>query len=101
MQEHDAEQQLRTEMQRGAWANELQANPLLQEALDTYESEIVEAWKTSPVRDVEGRERLRLMLDAQKRFRAFLETTAQTGKLASTQVHQALTKPSLVQRLWR
>jgi hypothetical protein len=101
MQEHDAEQQLRTEMQRGEWARQLQENPLLREALDTYETEIVEAWKTSPVRDAEGRERLKLMLDAQKRFRSFLETTATTGKLASTQVQQALTKPSLVGRLWR
>jgi hypothetical protein len=72
----------RVEMQRGADADAALANPLIAEALSAWESEITRSWQTSPLRDVEGRERLRLMLEASKSFRAYLLQTMQTGQLA-------------------
>ena len=72
----------RVEMQRGADAEAALANPLIAEALSAWESEITRSWQTSPLRDVEGRERLRLMLEASKTFKGFLLETMQTGQLA-------------------
>lgn len=72
----------RVEMQRGADAEAALANPLIAEALAAWESEITRSWQTSPLRDVDGRERLRLMLEASRAFKAFLLETMQTGQLA-------------------
>jgi len=63
-------------------ARQLLESSLLQEALDHYEQEIIQAWKTSPLRDEEGQRKLRLMLDAQAKFRSYLTNTLQSGKLA-------------------
>lgn len=82
------EQQIRREMQRGADAQALLENALLIEALDAYETEIVNQWKTSPLRDADGREKLRLMLDASTKFRAYLQTTVNTGKLATASLRE-------------
>lgn len=63
-------------------AREALENPVLQEALDHYEQELVLAWKKSPQRDQDGRERLHLMLTAHRAFREYLENTLESGKLA-------------------
>ena len=73
-------------------AREVLENPLLEEALAHYEQEIVSLWKASPLRDVEGRERLRLMLAAQEHFRTYLTNTMAAGKLARV-------KPTTAQRV--
>ena len=73
------------EIVRANHAQDALNNPLIQEALSHYETEITEAWKNSPLRDVEGRERLRLMLAAHQAFKSYLNTTMETGKLAQAQ----------------
>lgn len=73
-------------------ARELLENPVLQEAMAHYELEILNAWKNSPLRDAEGREKLRLMLDAHQKFKTFLENTLEAGKLAK------VVQPTLAQR---
>jgi hypothetical protein len=78
----------RVEIERGARAQELRDNPLLAEALSVWETEVVETWKRSPLRDVEARERLRLMLEASKEFRAFLQITIERGQLAKVPTQQ-------------
>lgn len=77
------------EVLRGNHAQDALNNPLIQEALSHYESELIEAWKTSPLKDVDGREKLRLMLAAHQAFRSYLETTLQTGKLAQVQTQRS------------
>lgn len=73
------------EIVRANHAQDALNNPLISEALSHYEKELTEAWKTSPLRDVEGRERLRLMLAAHQAFASYLQTTIETGKLAKVQ----------------
>ena len=85
----------REQLQRAAHAEEALNNPLITEALQAWESEITQAWQDSPLRDVEGRERLRLMLQAAKQFRAHLQTTMETGKLIRAQTRE----PSLWDRV--
>lgn len=80
----------RVEMQRGSWAHELRENQLLHEALTAWEKEITEAWKTSPLRDAEGRERLRLMLEASAKFKAFISQTIETAELAKVPTQRGL-----------
>lgn len=69
------------DLHRAAQAQEALENPLIAEALAAWETEITEAWKKSPLRDVEGRERLRLMLEAAQSFKAHLNTVIATGKM--------------------
>ncbi len=73
------------EILRANHAQDALNNPLLTEALSHYETELVEAWKKSPLRDAEGREKLRLMLAAHQAFKQYLLTTLETGKLAKVQ----------------
>ena len=91
----------RAEIARGQHAAEALDNPIVIEALDAWELEITEAWKSSPLRDAEGRERLRLMLEAARTFRAYMARTLETGKLAEIQVQQARTMADRVRGAFR
>lgn len=76
------------EIQRGARAAELLQDPLLAETLDTIEQEYTEQWKSSPARDVEGREKLWLMIKTAEKFRAELASVLETGQLAKRRLAQ-------------
>lgn len=76
------------ELTRSSQAQAALENPLIAEALSAWEMEITEAWKTSPLRDAEGRERLRLMLEASKQFKAHLERTVETGQIRRAQIQR-------------
>jgi len=84
------------ELRRAEHAREALDNPLVAEALGAWEREITDAWKRSPLRDAEGRERLRLMLEAARQFEAHLRTTIETGQLARVQIED---KRSLLRRV--
>lgn len=81
----------RTELARAADAEAAKTNPLITEALAAWETEITEAWKASPLRDVDGRERLRLMLEAARTFSSYLQSTIDTGMLQRVQIAQQKT----------
>lgn len=81
----------KVEMERGHRAREILENPLFAEAIAAWESEITQAWKTSPLRDAEGRENLRRMLEAAQQFQSFLTRTMETGNLAMEQVRREST----------
>lgn len=88
----------RVELERAARAREALENPLIAEALSAWELEITEAWKTSPLRDAEGRERLRQLLEASKTFKRHLTSIMETGELRKVEM---LRKQSLMDRLRR
>jgi hypothetical protein len=79
------------ELERGSHAAAALENPLIAEALAAWETEITESWKTSPLRDVEGREKMRLMLEAAQVFRRHLLRTMETGQLQRVQMQQQRT----------
>lgn len=73
-----------TEAEQLARASNAQAaldNPLVAEALAAWEQEITDAWKRSPLRDAEGREKLRLMLEAAQHFQRHLQATMEQGRI--------------------
>ena len=76
------------EQDRGARADALLRNELLSESFSILEDEYIEAWKSSPVRDEEGREKIFQMIQALRSVKQNLEEVAMTGKLASMQINE-------------
>lgn len=77
---------LYTEKSRGERADALLKNDIFIEAMATIKEKIISAWESSPLRDVEGQQKLRFMLDAYKGLKSAIEEIVQTGKLASLQI---------------
>lgn len=71
------------EVMRGEQAAMLLNHPLLIEARETIESELMNAWQTSPARDVEGRETLWLSVKLLQQVFQHLKSTLETGQLAA------------------
>lgn len=85
------------EAQRGQDAKRLLEEPLLKEAFETIEQELIEQWKQAPARDVEGREKLWLMLHLLNKVHGHLESVMASGQLAQAtlaqRVKRALGRP--------
>lgn len=69
-------------------ADALLQHPLIAEALNHYESELVSAWRNSKARAHQEREELHRMLQAQAHFRAYLTQVLVTGKLIRAKVRK-------------
>jgi len=63
-------------------------DPIVKDTLDLMEREIMEAWMTCPVRDLEARETLWRMAVTTRKFRDILRGTMESGKLAADQIRQ-------------
>lgn len=70
------------ESRRGQHARDLLNDPLIAEAFETIEHEVMDQWKKSPARDVEGREKLWLMLQMTHKIRGHLESLVASGRMA-------------------
>lgn len=92
---------LAADIDRGARAQALLANPTLSEAFALVAQAIHEAWEACPVRDTEGQQVLKLQLKLLGDVRANLEQAITDGKLASIEVdrrHKAKLSDFRVQR---
>lgn len=69
-------------LHRGTRAKEVLENEEFTAAFDAIELELTEAWKTSPQRDAEGREKLFQALTMLGKVKASLTQTMESGKLA-------------------
>lgn len=73
----------------GDRAKEVLENEAFAAALQAIEDEVIQAWKTSPARDQAGRENLWIYLHLLQKLRQQLQTTMETGKLATLEIkHQ-------------
>ena len=77
---------LRTDVNRGVEAAQLLNHPLLMEALNAIEADVVAQWESCPARDAEGKEACWQLIKTAKKFRAILNGYIQTGKLAADQI---------------
>jgi len=68
---------------RATRADQLLRDPLLREALDLIEREILEQWEACPVRDVEGREIVWRYYKTAKKFRGILQGAVESGKVSA------------------
>lgn len=79
---------LEAEIQRGQKAAQLLAEPLIADAFAAFAREVQERWTQSPARDVEGREKLYLMLKASERVETHLRSLIESGKIAEATLKQ-------------
>lgn len=79
----------------GNRAKEVLENEQFIAAFEAIEKELIEAWTTSPQRDLEGRERIHQYLTLLKKVRTHLTSTLESGKLAELEVRH---KQSLYDR---
>jgi len=85
------EGQLNSESARGARARQLLDSQPLRDAIASVKSGIVNAWETSPVRDAEGQQYLRLMRKVLDDLVKHIADAADTGKMADIQLQQERT----------
>jgi len=74
------------EQDRGAKAEALLRNPMLQEAFQMLEEKYLDAWKNSPVKAQDDREKLFQMYQNLKAVQGHLEEVVNTGNLAKAQL---------------
>lgn len=66
----------------GNRARECLENEQFKWAFESIEQELTSAWRTSPARDVEAREKIFLSLQLLTKLKAALQGSLETGKLA-------------------
>lgn len=79
---------LEHEAQRGVRAKHILEDEVYRDAWNAVEASIVDRWKSSPIADAEGQQKLRMMLHVMASVRRQLEDTMDTGKLASAQIEE-------------
>lgn len=73
---------LETRLYEGDRAREVLENEVFQRVFDDIEKEWTDAWKKSPQRDVEARERIHLAISMLAKIKACLTRTLETGTQA-------------------
>src|SRR5690349_11359930 len=76
------------EIARGERARTILEDPLVGEAFGALERACIDEWRRAPARDVEGRERLWLMLKLCERLREHFVSLVENGKLAADRLAQ-------------
>ncbi|MGE5452435.1 MAG: hypothetical protein ACM3VZ_11415 [Acidobacteriota bacterium] len=66
----------------GNRAAEVLENEVFQQIWTDMEQELTEAWTNSPARDAEGRERIWQYVMTLRKFKAMVNSTMESGKLA-------------------
>lgn len=82
---------------RADHANRILNDSLFQEAMQTLERDVFEAWARMPIRDKEGQHELLLMIQTTRKFKAIFEAVLYSGKLEKKE----LERPKLKQVLGR
>ena len=86
---------LEQRMYSGDRAREVLENEAFQAVFADIEQELTTAWKNSPQRDADAREKIHLALTMLNKVEACLHTTLDTGKLATLDLQH---KQSLAER---
>jgi hypothetical protein len=87
-----SEDKLNESIARGARAEALLQNDLLREALATLERDYVDAWKMTPARDTDGRERLWQAVNVVGKVRDHIVRVVNDGKLSQRHLAELTTK---------
>ena len=83
-----SDDKLQDAVNRGARADALLKDEMLQEAFAKLEAEYITAWRQSPARDTDGRERLWQAVQVIGRIKDHLGTVLANGKLAQHEVNR-------------
>jgi hypothetical protein len=82
------EDKLHESIARGARAEALLQNDLLRETLATLERDYIDAWKMTPARDTDGRERLWQAVNIVGKVRDHIVKVVNDGKLAQRHLNE-------------
>jgi ribosomal protein L15 len=82
------EDKLQEAISRGARADALLKNDLLQDAFARLEQDYIEAWKISPARDTDGRERLWQAVNIVAKVRDHIVKVVNDGKLSQRHLEE-------------
>ena len=82
------EHKLLRENARALGAQSLLDNDLFNEALTTLEAEYIKAWKATPLRDSDGRERVWQAVQIVGKIKDHLQSILNDGKLAAAQLKE-------------
>jgi hypothetical protein len=90
-----ADDQDKTELaiSRGARAEALLSNELLQEAFATLDASYIQTWRTAPARDTEMREKLWQAVNIVAKVKDHLAKIVADGKLAQADLSMRHSKP--------
>ena len=77
---------IENDIQRAQHAQRLLDDELLNEAFEAIRLTYLQEWENSPVRDVEGREKLWTMLKLLDRVKGHLQSVIDDGKVAAHKV---------------
>ena len=91
---------LEQRLYNGDRAREVLENEEFVAAFGAIETELIEAWKTSPARDLEGREKLWAYLHLLSKLKTQLTQTMETGKLAKLDLEHQRTVRQRIKDGW-
>lgn len=77
---------LENQVRRADRARQLLGDDLIREAREQIERTLWDQFKSSPLRDVEGREKLRLMQDMCDKFFGYFAAVVQDGEVAKLEI---------------
>lgn len=78
---------------RALGAQALLDNELFNEALASIERDLIEAWKITPARDTDGRERCYAAVQQLGKLKGYFESVLNDGKLAQVQLKELAERP--------
>ena len=87
------EHKLLRDQARAVGAQALLENDLFNEALESIERDLIAAWKATPARDTDGRERCWSAIQQLGKIKGFVETVLRDGKLASAKLKELAEQP--------
>jgi hypothetical protein len=76
------------EIQRADMAKMILSSPVMEDALDAIEKDVLNAWENTSARDTEGREKAWAFYLAARKFRSTLKSYIETGMLARVQLEE-------------
>lgn len=87
------EHKLLRDNSRALGAAALLENDLFNEAIASIERDLIAAWKATPARDSDGRERCWTAVQQLGRLKGYFEAALNDGKLANAQLKELAERP--------
>ena len=91
-----SDDKLRDDLNRAQQANDLLQSELLIEAYEQIDAELVGAWRLTPARDTDARERIWHAVQANAKHKNYLRTVAENGKLAQKELDDLILRSQKV-----
>ena len=85
---------------RGERARQFLEDPFVTDAFESCKKEILALWEATPARDVDAREWLWKLYQAQLRFESIFKGYVDSGKIAADQLRHKQSIPQRIKNAW-